>query len=65
MRKRDSQIEEILETSKGMKWETLFTHPKLMSAYYWKDYKIHDKQQRVEEIKKVLKVDSLKKGTHQ
>ena len=48
-----------------MKWETLFTHPKFMSAYYWKDYKIHDKQQRVEEIKKVLKVDSLKKGTHQ
>lgn len=33
---------------------TLYTHPKLMGHYFWKDDQIHTRKQRVKEIIKVF-----------
>lgn len=41
---QDKRIGELLETTKNeCDWQTLFTHPKLLRGYYWKDYRIHSK----------------------
>lgn len=45
---------------KNTTWQSLFTHPKLMSQFYWKDRKIHDKQQRIEEIKAAIGIKDAK-----
>jgi hypothetical protein len=56
----DSKIGEILQaTDSECNWQTLFTHPKLMAGYYWRDRKIHDKNQRVLELKKALNISEL------
>ena len=40
----DSKITDILNEPKVRgDWQTLFTHPKLMNQYYWKDRQIHNK----------------------
>ena len=50
----DHKIGELLADPQSCNWQTLFTHPKLMSSYFWRDRKIHDKNQRVIELKKAL-----------
>lgn len=42
----DDRIAAILseKQQKNTDWQTLFTHPKLMSQFYWKDKKIHSKE---------------------
>ena len=58
----DDKISSILAEPelKNTTWQTLFTHPKLMSQFYWKDRKIHDKQQRIEEIKSAIGIKDTK-----
>ena len=52
----DSNIEKILLGNRA-EWTSLYTHPKLMSQYYWKDDQIHTRQQRMKEIKAVMQSD--------
>ena len=35
-------------------FNTLYTHPKLMGHYYWKDDSLHTRKQRVDEVLKVI-----------
>jgi hypothetical protein len=39
-RMHDTNIEKILLQSRA-EWTSLYTHPKLMGQYYWKDDQIH------------------------
>ena len=52
-RMHDTNIEKILLQNRA-EWTSLYTHPKLMSQYYWKDDKILTRQQRMNEIKNVI-----------
>lgn len=52
-RQHDANIEKILATNKG-NWTSLYSHPKLMGQYYWKDDRIHTNKQRALEIKNVI-----------
>lgn len=54
----DSNIEKILLQNRT-EWTSLYTHPKLMSQYYWKDDKILTRQQRMNEIKNAIKSDRI------
>ena len=54
---QDIRIGALLQHSSNCDWQTLFTHPKLMSGYYWKDYRLHNnKQEKIDEIKWALKL---------
>jgi len=44
-RQHDENIERIL-TSNQNDWSSLYSHPKLMGQYYWKDDSIHTNRQR-------------------
>ena len=35
-------------------WSSLYTHPKLMGQYYWKDDMIHTNKQRADEIRNII-----------
>ena len=52
-RQHDMNIERILNNPKN-DWTSLYSHPKLMGQYYWKDDTIHTNKQRALEIKKVI-----------
>ena len=52
-RQHDSNIEKILTSNKN-DWSCLYSHPKLMGQYYWKDDSIHTNKQRAAEIKNVI-----------
>ena len=52
-RQHDANIEKILSTNKN-DWSSLYSHPKLMGQYYWKDDGIHTNKQRAKEIKNVI-----------
>lgn len=60
MKEVDSKVEHLLNSNaeNACHWQTLFTHPKLMSNYYWKDKRIHSKDQRLTELKHVLKLQT-------
>lgn len=55
-RNHDQNIERILANNKH-DWSSLYSHPKLMGQYYWKDDTIHTNKQRAMEIKKVIQTD--------
>jgi hypothetical protein len=52
IRAQDERIGAMLN-EKQCDWDSLYTHPKLLRGYYWKDYSLN-KQQRVLEIKRAL-----------
>lgn len=52
-RQHDENIEKILATNKN-DWSSLYSHPKLMGQYYWKDDAINTNKQRAAEIKNVI-----------
>lgn len=52
-RQHDVNIEKILANNKN-DWSSLYSHPKLMGQYYWKDDSIHTNKQRAAEIKNVI-----------
>jgi hypothetical protein len=52
-RQHDENIERILASNKNG-WSSLYSHPKLMGHYYWKDDAIHTNKQRAFEIKNVI-----------
>ena len=52
-RQHDANIEKILANNKN-DWSSLYSHPKLMGQYYWKDDMIHTNKQRASEIKRVI-----------
>lgn len=56
LQEQQKKIDMLLEQSKKCEWQTLFTHPKLMSNYYWKDWKNHRSDHKVAELKHALKV---------
>ncbi len=52
-RQHDANIEKILSNNKH-DWTSLYSHPKLMGQYYWKDDTIYTNKQRAMEIKNVI-----------
>lgn len=52
-RMHDTNIEKILLQNRT-EWTSLYTHPKLMSQYYWKDDFVNTRQQRMDCIKNVI-----------
>ena len=56
-RQHDQNIERILANPKN-DWSSLYSHPKLMGQYYWKDDKIHTNKQKGSEIMSVLQKGS-------
>lgn len=56
MQEIDKKIDEILTkpVTKECDWQTLYTHPKLMQSYYWKDRHIHSTKQRILDIEGAL-----------
>jgi len=55
LKEHDTKIIEVLDDrSTNCDWQSLFTHPKLMKSYFWKDQRVYSKQQRVSEIKRAL-----------
>ena len=52
-RQHDNNIEKILSGNTN-DWSSLYSHPKLMGQYYWKDDAIHTNKQRAAEIKNVI-----------
>ena len=56
MKEIDKKIDEILTKpiTKDCDWQTLYTHPKLMQSYYWKDRGIHNTKQRVQDLESAL-----------
>ena len=60
MKEVDTKVEQLLTNNadNACHWQTLFTHPKLMSGYYWKDKRIHSKDERVAELKQALKLST-------
>jgi hypothetical protein len=60
MREIDSKIGEILSEppSSACDWQTLYTHPKLMKSYFWRDRQIHRREQRVHDIKAALNINA-------
>ena len=61
MQECNENIEKILKepSSDNCDWQTLYTHPKLMKSYFWKDQGIHKKNQRVEDLKCVLRLSEF------
>jgi len=57
LREQDEKLRELFDSSEqSCDWQTLYTHPKLMSKYFHKDRRIHSRDQRIQEIKSVLKI---------
>ena len=58
----DKNIEQILK-SKEVEWNSLYTHPKLMNMYYWKDDANNSRQQRTAELRKAMQTIAMAAGT--
>jgi hypothetical protein len=71
MKEIDKNIDNILTRplTKECDWQTLYTHPKLMQSYFWKDKHIHDTKQRVQDLESALferkKIGSKKVGKNE
>jgi len=64
LKDHDTKIGEVLDNTKTKcDWQSLFTHPKLMKSYFWKDQRVYSKQERVSEIKRALNLKSSKRPT--
>ena len=58
LKQHDTNISEVLDNQQtSCDWQSLFTHPKLMKSYFWKDQRVYTKQQRVFEIKRALNLE--------
>lgn len=67
MQECNENIEKILKepSSNACDWQTLYTHPKLMKSYFWKDQGIHKKSQRVEDLKGALRLSDFSTNNSQ
>lgn len=49
----NNNISKIIRENQG-EWTSLYTHPKLMGHYFWKDDTIVTRRQRANEVKRVI-----------